>query len=226
MQGDFSESSQEMFPAIDEGGSSIEKTDSEDTIQTVVSQNPITSQIQALNFDPNQVRVISTSQTEWSDTCLEVDQPGVDCLAEKTQGYWIVMEANGLQFDYHSDRTGSDIQPATPGLYWTRNGGENGYCDTLKIYLPDTAYACWCQNGEMISASANLLDILSMEEYDRLIDLLRDFTENSVNHSAVDGSTTAEVSLKFYGQGEELPNADHQQSFMVIAEEIFSRMTP
>ena len=135
------------------------------------------------------------------------------------------MEANGLQFDYHSDLTGSNIQPATPGLSWTRDGGDQGYCDRLIIYLPDTAHACWCQSGEMKAATVNLLDTLSVEEYDQFIGLLREFNENSVDQSPSGGSDSSVVSLTFYGQGEELPNSDQQQSFLAIAQEIFSRIT-
>ena len=71
-----------------------------------------------------------------------------------------------------------------------------------------------------------MINILSVEEYDQLIELLRDFDESTVNQSASDGSNSAEVSLTFYGQGENIPDTDHQHSFMEIAQEIFSRMTP
>ena len=225
-QNDLTASSQEISPSFEENNTDNEDFDPQENLPTHPEQNSLASQIQALNIDPNQVRVVSTSQVEWSDTCLEVDQPGVECFPRITQGYWVVMEANGLQFEYHSDLTGSDIQPATPVLSWTRNGGEQGYCDTLIVYLPDTAYACWCQSGEVNTATANLLDILSVEEYDQLIELLRDFNESTVNQSSSDGSDSAVVSLTFYGQGEEFPNTDHQQTFMAIAQEIFTRITP
>ena len=226
IQNDLNASSQEISPSFEENNTDNEDFDPQENLPTHPEQNSLASQIQALNIDPNQVRVVSTSQIEWSDTCLEVDQPGVECFPQATQGYWVVMEANGLQFDYHSDQTGSDIQPATPGLSWTREGGEEGYCDRLIIYLPDTAHACWCQSGEMKAATVNLLDILSIEEYDQLIDSLRNFNENSINPSSSSGSDSAVVSLTFYGQGQEFPNSDQQQSLLAIAQEIFSRITP
>ncbi len=226
LQNDTTASSQEISPSFEESNADNEDIKPQENTPNHPEQNSLTSQIQALNIDPNQVRIVSTSQVEWSDTCLDVDQPGVDCLPKTTQGYWIVMEANGLQFDYHSDRTGSDIQPATPGLFWTRNGGEQGYCDTLIVYLPDTAHACWCQSGEINTATANLHEILSVEEYDQLIELLREFDENTINQSSSDGSNSAAVSLTFYGQGEEFPDSVHKQTFMAIAQEIFSRITP
>jgi hypothetical protein len=78
----------------------------------------------------------------------------------------------------------------------------------------------------MKAATVNLLDTLSVEEYDQLIDLLREFNENTVNQSSSGGSDSAMVSLTFYGQGEEFPNSDQQQSLLTIAQEIFSRITP
>jgi hypothetical protein len=225
-QNSLSAASQDSSPFFEANTGDSEDFDLGDNPPILSENTNLTNQIQALNLDPNQVRIVSTTQFEWSDSCLGVDQPGVECVPQATEGYWVVMEANGLQFDYHSDLTGSDIQPATPGLTWTRLGGEQGYCDRLIIYLPDTAHACWCQSGEMKTATVNLLDILSVEEYDQLIGLLRKFNENSVDQSSSGDSDSADVSLTFYGQGEEFPNSDQQQSILAIAQEIFSRIIP
>jgi hypothetical protein len=221
-QNDSSASDQENSPTFNEDNGSINP---QANLPTNADQNSFASQIQALNVDPNQVRVVSTDQIEWSDTCLGVEQPGVECFPEATQGYLVVMEANGLQFDYHSDQTGSDIQPATPGITWSRVDDEQGYCDTLIFYLPDTAHACWCQSGEMKTATANLLEILSVEEYEQFVDSLRDYEELTINQTLSNGDNSFEVSLTFYGQGEQFPDTERQQSLMVLAQEIFSRIT-
>ena len=224
-QNSLSTASQDSSPFFEANTGDTEDFDPGENPPNLSENTNLTNQIQALNLDSNLVRIVSSSQVEWSDSCLDVDQPGVDCLPQATEGYWVVMEANGLQFDYHSDLTGSDIQPATPALTWTRQGGEQDYCDRLIIYLPDTAHACWCQSGEMKAATVNLLETLSVEEYDQLIGLLRKFNENSVDQSSSGGLESAAVSLTFYGQGEEFPNSDQQQSILAIAQEIFSRIT-
>ena len=223
-QNDLEAASQDSSPFFEANNSDSQDFDPDENPSSLSEQTNLTNQFQALNLDPNKVRVVSSSQFEWSDSCLGIDQPGVDCLPLATQGYSVVIEANGLQFEYHSDLTGSNIQPATPGLSWTREGGEEGYCDRLIIYLPDTAHACWCQSGEMKAATVNLLDTLSVEEYDQLIGLLRDFNENSVDQSSSGDSDSAVVSLTFYGQGEVFPNSDQQQSLLAISQEIFSRI--
>ena len=135
------------------------------------------------------------------------------------------MSANGLQFEVHADQ-GVQVQPATLGLLWTREGGEDDLCDLLIIYLPDSAHACWCQSGELKAASVNLQEILSPEEYEQLIDALRDFRENTVNQSSSDATEPVMVSLTFYGQGKTFQPSDDQQSLLALAENIFERISP
>lgn len=183
-------------------------------------------QFQSLFIDSNQVNIVGSSQVEWSDTCLGVEQPGVDCLPQSIPGYRVVFEANGLQFEIHADDVGSQVQPATLGLQWTREGGEDGLCDRLLIYLPDSAQACWCQSGEMKAASVNLQEILSPEEYEQLIDAMRNFNENTINQPSSDANEPVMVTLTFYGQGKTFPQLDDQQSLLALAENIFARITP
>jgi hypothetical protein len=224
-QADTSASMGDIPPSSNEDILENEDLESPVSFPSDLNNNSLTSQIEGLNIDLNQVRVKSTNQVEWTDTCLGVEQPGTECLPETTPGYWVVMEANGLQFDYHSDRTGSKIRPATLGISWSREGGEQGYCDKLFVYLPDTAHACWCQSGEKRSATTSLLEILSDDEYAQFIDMLREFDENSIIQPESDGTNPAMVSFTFYGQGQKLPDSYHKQSFMELAQEIFSRIT-
>jgi hypothetical protein len=189
------------------------------------AQVSLAEQFQASFIDPNQVKIVDSSQVEWSDTCLGIERPGVDCLPQSTPGYQVVLEANGLLFEVHADH-GGQVQPATLGLLWTREGGEDGLCDRLIIYLPDSAHACWCQSGDMKAASVNLQEILSPEEYEQLIDALRDFSENTVNQPSSDAAEPVMVSLTFYGQGKTFPPSDDQQSLLALAENIFERILP
>ena len=193
---------------------------------STLTEASFSNQLQSLLIDPNQVVIVDSSQVEWSDTCLGVEQPGVDCRPQTIQGYRVVFEANGLQFEVHADSVGGQVQPATLGLQWTREGGEDGFCDRLIIYLPDSVHACWCQSGEMKAASGNLQEILSPEEYEQLIDALRNFNENTINQPSSDANEPVMVTLTFYGQGETFPQSDDQQSLMALAEKIFSRITP
>jgi len=185
----------------------------------------LSEQIQTLNLDLNQVRIIESSEVEWTDSCLGIEQPGIDCLPQVTPGYWVILESNGLEFEYHADKTGSTIHPATPAFTWTREGGDEEYCDKLIVYLPDSAHACWCQSGEMMSASINLLDILSEEEFETLIDSMRNYSENTLNQPSSGESETAMVTLTFYGQGNNFPQSEEQLSVLSFVEDIFTRIT-
>jgi hypothetical protein len=206
-------------------GNTIELNNGQIDSLSTQAQASLADQFKSLFIDPNQVRVVESSQVEWSDTCLGIEQPGVDCLPQSTPGYQVVLEANGLQFEVHADH-GGQVQPATLGLLWTREGGEDGLCDRLIIYLPDSAHACWCQSGDMKAASVNLQEILSPEEYEQLIDALRDFSENTVNQPSSDATEPVMVSLTFYGQGKTFPPSDDQQSMLALAENIFERISP
>lgn len=186
----------------------------------------LADQFQSLFFDLNQVTIVDSSQVEWSDTCLGIERPGIDCLPQSSTGYQVVLEANGLQFEVHADQVGGQVQPATLGLLWTREGGEDGQCDRLLIYLPDSAHACWCQSGDMKAVSVNLQDILSPEEFELLIDGLRNYSENTINQPSSDAAEQVMVTLTFYGQGKTFPPSDAQQSLLTLAENIFARITP
>lgn len=193
---------------------------------TNLSKSTLADKIQSLNIDLDQIKIVDSSQVEWSDTCLGVEQPGIDCLPQSTPGYQVILEANGLLFEVHADHFGSQVQPATIGLFWSREGGEDGLCDRLIIYLPDSAHACWCQSGETIAASVTLQEILSLEEYEQLMDALRSFGENTINQASFNVDQPVMVSLTFYGQGKTFPTTGDQQSLLSLAESIFERITP
>jgi hypothetical protein len=207
-------------------GNSTELNNEKNVPLSTLTEASFAGQFQSLFIDPNQVKIVDSSQVEWSDTCLGVEQPGVDCRPQSTPGYRVIFEANGLQFEIHADNVGGQVQPATLGLQWTREGGEDGLCDRLLIYLPDSAHAGWCESGEMKAASVNLQEILSPEEYEQLIDALRNFSENTINQPSSDANKPVLVTLTFYGQGKTFPQSDDQQSLIALAENIFARITP
>lgn len=191
-----------------------------------IEQVSISNQLESFNLDFGQFKVVSSSQIDWPDTCLGIEQPGVQCIKKETPGYWVKIEANELQFDYHVDKDGKQAYPATPGLTWSREGGDKNLCDKLIIFLPDTALACWCQSGEMKSITVDLLDIISLTEYDQLITSLKKFDETTINHSFASDSEPFLTSLTIYGQGDEDPRSEEQQSILAFAQDIFLRITP
>ena len=200
-------------------------------VPPLYSENPIeqaslADQLVSFNLDLSQLKVLSSGQVDWADTCLGIEQPGVDCVQEVTPGYWVLLEASGLQFEYHADKDGKQAFPATPGLSWSRYGNADNQCDKLIVFLPDTARACWCQSGEMQSITVNLLEIISMKEYDRLIASLKQFQESTINQSSPIDSESILTSLTIYGQGDDDPGSEEQQFILDFAQDIFLRITP
>ena len=212
-------------PIIPEDSIPAATSDQEENAAASQTAAAFAGQFQSFFLDPDKVKVIESREVEWSDSCLGIDQPGVECVPQVTQGYEIRLEANGLQFDYHADQNGGKVQPATLGLIWTRQGGEDKQCDRLIIYLPDIAHTCWCNSGEMQTSSVTLQEILSMEEYEQFMDLLRYFNKNSIDQSVVLGSEPVTISLIFHGQGSTSPETSDQQTLLTMAENIFTRVS-
>lgn len=191
-----------------------------------LSNTLLQERIESSYFDPQNVIIVQSDQVEWSDSCLGIEQPGMECIPQSTPGYQVTLKAKGLQFVVHSDKVGSNVKPATPGLLWTREGGEQEICDRLVIYLPDSAIACWCQSGEIKSASVNLQEVLSPEEFEQLIKALRAFSENTINEASPNGTPTVMTSMTFFGQGTQFPTSEEQQFLFSLAEAVFTRITP
>lgn len=217
---------QELKNKEQAGGSAAVDIDDPGNPEVLESSSSIAGQFQTIYIDPDQVEIISSEMVEWPDSCLGIEQMGVDCIPENTPGFAVLLEARGLQFAYHSNEVGSQVHPATPGLTWTRDDDNHAVCDRLVIFLPDTANVCWCEDGEMHAASVNLQEILSEEEYLLLIDSLTTFSKNTVNHPSAEQANPAMVSLTFHGQGKTFPNADQQDSLIRMAELIFERIIP
>ncbi len=67
-----------------------------------------------LNVDPSVITVVSVEHVDWPDGCLGVQAPGVMCTMIITPGYRVTLEANGKQFEYHTNETGDVARLATP----------------------------------------------------------------------------------------------------------------
>ena len=50
------------------------------------------------------ISLVEVKEVEWSDSSLGCPQPGMEYLQVITPGYLIRLEANGIQYEYHSNR--------------------------------------------------------------------------------------------------------------------------
>ncbi|MCI0399657.1 MAG: hypothetical protein L0332_25405 [Chloroflexi bacterium] len=72
-----------------------------------------------LNLDISDITTVESETVEWSDSSLGCPAPDMAYAMVITPGYRIVLEAQGEQYDYHTDLSGAfalcvDGQPAEP----------------------------------------------------------------------------------------------------------------
>jgi hypothetical protein len=69
-----------------------------------------------LQVDPDTIKLVSVDQAEWPDGCLGVQTPGVMCTMVITPGYSVILEADGKQYEYHTDASGDVVRLANVKL--------------------------------------------------------------------------------------------------------------
>jgi hypothetical protein len=69
---------------------------------------------QRMQIDPDTIKLVSVEQVDWPDGCLGIQTPGVMCIMVITPGYRVILEADGKQYEYHTNETGDVVRLATP----------------------------------------------------------------------------------------------------------------
>jgi hypothetical protein len=64
----------------------------------------------------DQITIVSTEAVTWPDGCLGVVITGMMCTDVVTEGYRIIMEANGQQYEFHTNLDGSSVIDAAQQL--------------------------------------------------------------------------------------------------------------
>ncbi len=59
-----------------------------------------------LNINPEFVRWVSIEKVDWPDSCLGLEQPGINCNMVITPGFRILLESGGIIFVFRTDLTG------------------------------------------------------------------------------------------------------------------------
>lgn len=102
----------------------------------------------ALHLPLSQIKIVSTQAVDWPDSCLGIVHANQGCSQVVTPGFRIVLEANQLQYEYHTDQAGRQIVGASLALVWHRAGGFASFCDDLQIYLSGELYGSSCKTGQ------------------------------------------------------------------------------
>jgi hypothetical protein len=179
----------------------------------------------ALEVSQDQVSLVSATIIEWPDSCLGIQQTNIACAQIVTPGYLIVLEANGHQYEYHTDSGGDQVIPASLGLSWTREGGLAGFCDEMQIYLPNKVAASTCK-PQGNATSAGLTSLISSSEMDQFNQWLDAFGTVTLTQKdpAVSDAMTQTLFLQGYGQGQ--PDSAQQQAMFNWAQTVFTKTLP
>jgi hypothetical protein len=177
-----------------------------------------------LGLDVDEIFVVSSSDVEFADSCLDVSLPDVLCAQVATLGKIIVLEANGLQFEYRVSADGSRVQPATLALVWVRDGGIAGFCNRLTVFLSGEAYASDCAS-QPEGAMKIFADVLSTDEQARFFDWVESFGQVSLDASDPEGvSDRMIVTLELYGNGKGSPAESEKRALLEFAQRLYQKL--
>jgi uncharacterized protein YggU (UPF0235/DUF167 family) len=67
---------------------------------------------QSLGVPKDQVKLASSEAVTWPNGCMGVPRMGVLCTQAQVPGFKLVLEANGKQYEYHTNLEGTIVVPA------------------------------------------------------------------------------------------------------------------
>jgi hypothetical protein len=177
-----------------------------------------------LGLQESDIKVISNETVEFGDACLGVAQEGVMCAQVVTPGHIIVLEANGIQYEYHTSEDGSRVQPATLAFIWKREGGIAGFCDSLTVYRSGEVYANSC-NSQAQGSMDTLAEMLSATEKKQFSEWIATLGETHLDASDPKGVTDRMVvTLDFFGMGSKTPAQSQQQDLFEFAQSLYQKL--
>lgn|SRR5215207_2916378 len=177
-----------------------------------------------LTLKQSEILVVRNEVTEFKDACMGVVMEGVECAEVVTEGRTIVLEAKGIEYEYHTSADGDRIQPATLALTWKREGGIAGFCDSMTIFLSGEVYGNQCRskpNGTM-DTFANLFSAAERKQFDVWA---KQFGEVALDASDPKGvSDRMEITLALYGLGTGKPSDAQKQMLFTWAQQLFQKL--
>ena len=177
-----------------------------------------------LDLKESDISVVSNSDIEFADACLGVALSNVTCAQVVTLGKIIVLEAGGVQYEYHVSNDGKQVQPATLVLTWTREGGIAGFCDSLTVFLSGEIYGNQCKsqpNGTM-GTFANLLSVTERDQFNAWFKELGQINLDASDPAGV--SDRMEVKLAFYGNGSGTLGKTDQQDLLLWVQNLYQKL--
>lgn len=69
--------------------------------------------MEQLKVDVDLIGLVSAEQVDWPDGCLGIQTPGVMCIQVISPGYKVILSANGVEYEFHTNETGEVVRPVT-----------------------------------------------------------------------------------------------------------------
>jgi hypothetical protein len=178
-----------------------------------------------LGLQESDISVVSSTTIEFNDACMGVAMEGIMCAQVVTPGHIIVLEANGVQYEYHTNADGSRVQPATLAMVWKREGGIAGFCDTMTIFRSGEVYTTQCKpqaEGRM----GTFANLLSSDQQKQFMDWMARFGEANLDASDPKGvADRMVVTLNLFGSGSKQATKSEQQALFGFAQDLFQKVT-
>ena len=177
-----------------------------------------------LDLPESEISVVSSKTVEFGDVCLGVAMEGMECAQVVTPGNIIVLEANGVQYEYHVSADGNRVQPATFALVWKREGGIAGFCDALNVFRSGEVYTSSC-NSQAEGSMGIIRELLTTSEREQFNTWLADFGEVRLDISDPPGvSDRMVVTLEVFGSGTGEPTDSEQKALFEFAQNLYQKM--
>lgn len=189
-----------------------------------VDDSVIAQLAQNLGLDVKDISVVSSKDVEFGDACLGVAMPEIMCAQVVTLGKIIVLESNGIQYEYHTSADGSRVQPATLALTWKREGGFAGFCDSMTVFLSGEVYATNCKESD--GRMETFASLFTAEELEQFNTWIVEFGPVELDASDPEGvADRMVVTLSFHGNGTGRLIASDEEDLFQWAQGIFARMS-
>jgi hypothetical protein len=177
-----------------------------------------------LGLDPAEIIVVSNEAVEFGDACLGVVIQNVVCAEVVTTGRIIVLESNGIQYEYHVSEDGSHIQPATLALTWRREGGFAGFCDSLTVFLSGEIYGNQCKT-EPNDAMGIFSELLTPEEREQIDTWTAEYGQATLDQSDPKGTVDGMVNIvELFGLEAGKPAMAVQEDIFLWAQTVFQKL--
>ena len=117
------------------------------------------------NIPVGDIQLIKSQPIAWPNGCLGVVLPGVMCTSQIVDGFKVTLEANGKQFEYHTNQNGTIALDAAQLLATIKLAvfGSNQTVSLVDPNIPlgptyNPAFNGFLPSGGSVNGTANVLD--------------------------------------------------------------------